>query len=352
MTLFEDFREPVKQEIRRLLPLLLAVPPALNGFASVVLARLEDYTLRGKLIRGCLIPFTCYHLYGAEVLTRDTYSLAAAVELFQSMLLVHDDIMDQDELRRGRAAIHSLYSADGKKKQIENYQHYGESMGICFGDVATFAAFGIIAHLSCPPQVIQKILQCFSEELIRVGLAQMQDMHNAELSPELVSMDDIVNTYRYKTGRYTFSLPMRLGALLCGNNAEIGQKLELLGEYLGIIFQVKDDEIGLFGDPVVTGKPNDSDLAAGKKTVFIQCLMSALSSVEKAELTRVLADYRGSEDMEWVKNQMKIHAVQDSVRSLIADYKEKCLAIITTLPAQPLQEGLKELMMYNLNRGR
>ena len=125
----------------------------------------------------------------------------------------------------------------------------------------------------------------------------MQDVRNGELPPDSVSMDDVINTYRHKTGRYTFSLPISLGALLRGSNIDTRHKLERMGEYLGVIFQIKDDEIGLFGDPDLTGKPNSSDLAEGKKTVFTQGLWKTMEESQKTELeanTQGLPWYEGS----------------------------------------------------------
>ena len=137
---FSEFREGVAEEIRRLLPALFEQYHALNNFSPILLKRLEDYALRGKLMRGCLVPFTYYNLPGRELLKRDLYSIAATMELLQSMLLIHDDIMDQDELRRGGPAIHAIYGADGKREGVRNFRHYGESMGICVGDVASLCS--------------------------------------------------------------------------------------------------------------------------------------------------------------------------------------------------------------------
>lgn len=350
----DRFRAPVSAAISRCISFLREQYQLPQYFLVQLFDNLENYTLRGKLIRGSLIPFTYYHLAGAEstgaaVSETDVYSLAAAMELFQSMLLIHDDIMDHDDLRRGKPSIHALYAAEGQREGLRNFRHYGECMGICIGDIATFLAFDIVARLECDPAIVQEIVRFFSRELVLVGMAQMQDVRNGEI--EQLEMADIINTYRHKTGRYTFSLPMSLAALLHGLDATIRSRLELLGEYLGIIFQIRDDELGLFGDPAKTGKPGDSDLKEGKKTVVMQFLLDALAGRERAELQRILQGYRGGEDRERVYAYVERYGVRQKVDEFVQGYEQRCREIIGALPGAALRGGLEELLRYNLSRG-
>ncbi|MGI9255999.1 MAG: polyprenyl synthetase family protein [Salinispira sp.] len=349
--LFIEFHQPVKEAISDCLTILQNQNHPFGTFTSDTFKNLKEYTLRGKLIRGSLVPFTYFKLPGRQVPESDVYALSAVMEIFQSMLLIHDDIMDQDALRRGKPAIHRLYAREAEKEGMRNFNHYGECMGICIGDIAVFAAFAVVSRLNCEPGIIRDILELFSRELMLVGMAQMQDLRSSEIALRRLKWDDIIDTYRLKTGRYTFSLPMSLGAMLRDTDNTIRHNLETLGEYLGIIFQIKDDEIGMFGNPDETGKPNDSDIAEGKKTLFMHLLMSSMEESGKAELNRILENYRGADDLAWVRDNMERCSIREHITETLRKYAEKCADIIDALPQTPFSDQLRVFLAYNLDRG-
>lgn len=323
-----------------------------SSFSSQLADRLTDYTLRGKHIRGSLVPFS-YSLLPGQDVSRDTVmDIAAALEILQSMLLIHDDIMDQDELRRGKAAMHALYINDGKTLTVKDPAHYGDSLGICAGDVATFLAMRIISSIQAEDTLVRSVERFIEDELMLVGLAQMQDVHHGQIDVSMVTYDDIIRTYRYKTGRYTFSLPMSLAGLLRGSSREVRDALEKAGELIGIIFQIKDDELGLFGDPGSTGKPNDSDLREGKKTVYLQLLRDQLDNQQRTKLDGILQHYSGTEDLDWLLERMAEHGIRERVDSDLQGFRNEITEVLSTLPQEfvDLRIGLEHLTDYNMNR--
>ncbi|AHC15273.1 polyprenyl synthetase family protein [Salinispira pacifica] len=325
-----------------------------SSFSSQLVTRLTDFALRGKHIRGSLVPFTYALLPGREVSFDAITDVAAALEILQSMLLIHDDIMDQDELRRGKAAIHALYMNDGRTLGVTDPAHYGESLGICAGDVATFLAMRIVASMEADDGLVRSVERFIADELMLVGLSQMQDVHHGQIDGSMVGYDDIIRTYRYKTGRYTFSLPMSLAGLLRGSSHDIRQILEKTGELIGIIFQIKDDELGLFGNPESTGKPNDSDLREGKKTVYVQLLRDLLKDEQRKKLDRILQEYRGPADQEWVLDLMNTHGIREQVEADLLRYRKEIDDILSSLPEEvaELRQGLEKLTDYNMSRSR
>jgi geranylgeranyl diphosphate synthase type I len=124
---------------------------------------------------------------------------------------------------------------------------------------------------AAPPERAWKILGLWAKELTAVGLAQMEDVALGA-SSRTGGEKEILNLYRYKTARYTFSIPLATGAIAAGRGPETVSGLEELGEDLGILFQMKDDEIGIFGEEAEIGKPPGSDIEEGKQTLIARVL--------------------------------------------------------------------------------
>ncbi len=246
---------------------------AVNRWGEDLRTRLLDFTERGKLIRGSLVAASSVAL-GREP-DRAVYTVAAAVELVQSFLLIHDDIMDEDPLRRGVPAIFEQYGRHGVEHGFRSAARFGESMGICAGDVAVLVGFAAIGGIDVSPTTRVRLITLLASEIAKVGVAQMADVANGH-APESATETDIMSVYRFKTGRYTFSLPLMLGAILADTDEATIGALGRWGELEGIIFQIRDDELGLMQDTDDIGKPAGSDVAANKQTLHRLVLSSRL----------------------------------------------------------------------------
>ncbi|HUX20133.1 MAG TPA: polyprenyl synthetase family protein, partial [Spirochaetia bacterium] len=139
-------------------------------WGSDVADRLAEFSDAGKMIRGSLV------VLGSDLFGRprdgEEMRVASAIELMQTSLLVHDDIMDRDETRRGMASVHSQYSRLGRSQSLGDPLHFGESMGICAGDVAIFTAFEMLGELEVPARTHAAIISLCSKEMTYVGVAQ------------------------------------------------------------------------------------------------------------------------------------------------------------------------------------
>src|SRR5258708_9868215 len=126
------------------------------------------------MLRGSLVLFLseCY----TGKITEDAVRIASAMELFHSSLLIHDDIMDNDTQRRGYQTIFAQYQSLGEKKKLLDPRHFGESMGICTGDISFFLAFQLLSSIG-DSSIKQRIIDVYMNEMISVGLAQMQDVY-------------------------------------------------------------------------------------------------------------------------------------------------------------------------------
>ena len=180
----------------------------INHWGSDVIETLLPFVTAGKTIRGSLVVYS-YLLFN-KTIPDYVLDAAAALELIHSGFLVHDDIMDKDTLRRGMKAIHV---------------QYGEAIGICVGDLLFFLGYELLTPNG---------IALASREFANVAVAQMQDVSGG---------GDTLATYTYKTARYTFSLPMMAGAILAGADKNTTDLLEKLGEAMGLLFQIRDDEL-------------------------------------------------------------------------------------------------------------
>ena len=244
--------------------------------------------------------------------------------------------------------MHFQYAEQARRDGLRGADHLGDSMGICAGDIAFFLAFELLAELRLEATVRTQLLALFARELSLVGVAQMVDMAEAAAARERTT-EDILRLYLYKTGRYTFSLPLVAGAMLGGLDERRRRELEQAGEHLGMLFQIKDDEIGIFGDAADTGKPVGSDVREGKKTIFHASLLRRAPPVEQ-ERIRALWGAPGltEVDVRFLLDSMERHGVRAEVGELVGSLAQRASAI-----AEPGRYPfLADLLAYSLDRQR
>lgn len=206
-------------------------------------------------------------------------SAAASLELIQACALVHDDIIDRSETRRGEPSTHramaKLHAGQGFAGDGE---HYGVSIALILGDLALAWADDMFdaAALALPaPAEAWTAWRAMRTEVLA---GQLLDLRTAVGSPDPAQQaQDAMTVNRYKTAAYTVERPLHLGAALAGASAGTVAALRAFGRDVGIAFQLRDDLLGVFGDPVVTGKPAGDDLVEGKKTLLLATARTELA---------------------------------------------------------------------------
>ncbi|MBU4332579.1 polyprenyl synthetase family protein [Patescibacteria group bacterium] len=250
-----------------------------KGFNKEILKHLKEFTLRGKSkrIRAFLI-FTGYEAFGGGN-QKEIVKASMSIELIHSFFLIHDDIIDQDELRRGKPTFH---------KGFEKYKdkHFGESIAIIAGDIAhTLAIESFLStnfSLGKKLKVLQKINQMILDSCEGENLDILLPVQKKQSSQK-----DILRVYEYKTAKYTFEAPLHIGALLAGAT---DKDLKALSDYsipLGIAFQIQDDILGVFGDEREIGKPVGSDIREGKKTLLVWKALQSANQTQKKKLSQI-----------------------------------------------------------------
>ncbi len=245
---------------------------------------LEEYTLRGgKRIRAILMVLG-YQLYGGS--GDEIFRASSSLELIQSYLLIHDDIMDESDLRRGKKTVHKIYEDIHLKKGFGGRPHrFGENMGIILGDLANAYAMEILASSNFPSERKVKAIEKLNEIIEYTGYGQIIDIYSGMVQE--FGEDDLLLLHKYKTARYTIEGPLVLGAILAGASPE---GLENYAIPVGIAFQLQDDILGLFGSEEKLGKPVTSDLAEGKKTLLIIKALEKASEKERKVIESALGN--------------------------------------------------------------
>jgi len=230
----------------------------INSWGTESVTRLLPFITAGKSVRGCLALFS-YNMFAKTGQIKIALPIAAGLELIHAGALIHDDIMDQDNTRRHMKAMHKQFD------EFSNDVHFGESMAINIGDLCFFLAFEQLSKIISPN--LSGLLSLASQEFASVTVAQQFDVASSYLSHKSCE-EEIISLYRNKTARYTFSLPLIMGGLLANTAVSTLNILELLGESMGILFQIRDDELSVIGDMVKTGKPIGSDEKNKKQTLI------------------------------------------------------------------------------------
>ncbi len=312
------------------------------------LQKIKDCVTEGKMLRGMLVLLSA-QIHGAQI-NEEVFATAAAIEIFHTGLLIHDDIMDNDYKRRNKDSVFYQYVKEGEKLQAKNPLLYGQSMGLCVGDICFFLGFEILSTY-VQGDNFRNIIQITTVEFQHVGPAQMADTAHGMTSIE-PSEDEIYKKYLYKTAHYSFSVPLLLGSLFGKNHNEV--LLRQFGEDVGIIFQLKDDELGIFGNEQEIGKQVGSDIRENKKTLLRWYTFNNAIGKDKQQLAQIFGKSTiSSDELRYVRECVERYHGKTMINQEI---KKRLNRIHDTINAIE-QEGtatdtLKDIVEYNLIRSK
>jgi len=275
----------------------------------------------GKRFRPTMAYFG-YKLIQPEV-NPEIWNIGLALELFHSFALIHDDIIDKSLVRRGHPTIEAIYQAQFLKThpQIDN-KHYAASAAILGGDFALVLANQLIANLENSPKKI-KMERLFYEMQFELVAGQVDDCFGVGLST-LDDLDEarIINMLKTKSGNYSIQKPLLMGAQFAGANQKQLDALKSSGEKLGLVFQIKDDILGIFGNIDEIGKSNFSDILEGKRTLLMARAYKQVNADQKAKFKTILGNEQASlEDILWLKDCVASSGV-------VLDLERYCLDLV------------------------
>ncbi len=291
----------------------------INAYANEMMGILKEFNLRGgKRLRPAFVVEGYRCVGGTDM--DSIYYASLASEIMEGYLLVHDDVMDLDDVRRGGKSVHCTYREYHKKNfSGEGAQHFGESMAIIGGDVLETLGIDVLATSNFPDALKVKAMQKYATIVRYTGYGQLLDVLSEELPIDRVTEDHVLTIHKMKTSMYTIEGPLQMGAMLAGaGDAE----LKMFSDYgvpLGQAFQLQDDMLGLFGKEEKLGKPVDSDLKEGKRTILILKALESANDNERKDVMSAL----GNESV----TPEQVEIVRDIVRSTGSyDYSKQLAA--------------------------
>lgn len=346
MNSFIDFITQYNSDLKPVLDGVFDAEAKRVGEIVPMAARMaEDYKHfleGGKKLRGSEI-FLGYQMFGGSSVKTGLLA-SLVIEIIHSFLLIHDDFMDQDDLRRGEPTMHKKYAK-------EFGAHYGESMAINLGDEGCFFAIQLLNSLDLPRERLSKTTEFLGQMLFEVGIGQALDITYE--SEREFSEEKVLKVHRYKTAEYTIPGPLTIGAILAGvEDTKILHTIKDFGIPVGIAFQLRDDELGMFSTEEELGKPVDSDIKEGKLTLLI---VKAMENASGEDLEFLKASYGKKnlslEAVERIRQIMKdtgaLEYSQKKSRDLVEEGK-KFIPGITDDPEY--QKLLRELADFCIER--
>ena len=324
----------------RQLPVMTQISPDLGPVSEALAAFVLD---GGKRLR----PTFCY--WGWRGAGRDhddpdsggVIGAAAALELLQACALIHDDLMDNSDTRRGSPSMHRAFSAMHAKLDWQGQaDQFGEAAAILLGDLALVWANQLLDQADLDATTLRRARPVYDQMCFEVMAGQYLDI--VEQVSGASTVDRALRVARYKAAKYTVERPLHLGAAFAGASPEVVASYTEYGLPLGETFQLRDDVLGVFGDPEVTGKPAGDDLREGKRTVLVAAAMERVSPAEQ----RILQSSLGSPTLDGhgvdeLRSIITSSGALDFVEGLIAD---RLAAGSQALAAAPITGEAREAL--------
>jgi len=286
----------------------------------------REFTLRGGKRFRAILVLAGYHLTTGRA-PRPVLRAAAAMEHFQSWMLIHDDIIDHSEERRGGPTVHrKMATAHRSAGREGSSEEYGMGIGITLGDLEEPYTVEAILGTRAPPAARLAALGEYVRMTRLTAYGQLLDIRNGTIPPAEVTERDVLDVHRLKSAIYTVVSPLRIGCLLGGAPPARLADLDAVGTDLGIAFQLRDDVLGAGFDADESGK-SANDLKEGKRTLLVVQAWKKGSPTDRARLDRVLGNANATpEDVERAREVLR------ATGSL--EYSERRIAASRTIPGR------------------
>ena len=268
---------------------------------------------------------------------------AASLELVHVCALIHDDVMDKSDARRGEPSIHKYFELlHSREGLLGDSKQFGISSAILLGDLALMLSAKMLHTSGVPTDALVRSLPYYDDLRIELTAGQFLDIYEQTLHTR--SVDRSLAIARYKSGKYTIERPLHFGASLSPHcSSSIFTTYSEYGLPLGEAFQIRDDLLGIFGDPAVTGKPAGDDLREGKRTVLIAKVLEKLSADMRQKFEARLGDPSLSPSaIEEMRQVIVASGAVSEVEELITDLRTRALTALEEARV-PIAESLSHL---------
>lgn len=271
-----------------------------TSFPAIVPGAFDAYerlTADGKKIRAGLLCLG-YDAVHREDSPRPAgpdgvFRAAGAIEILHNAFLIHDDIVDHADLRRGQPTVHRQYAAAARDRfsSDANALAYGRAVALNFGDKGQALAQELLLASEFPSEVLLDAIRLLGQVTAETVAGQLLDVNDVRLAE--LTEQQVLQIHEYKTAHYTIMLPLLMGAILAGAPPEVRAATRRFANPVGVAFQIQDDILGLYGEERLLGKSVDSDVREGKKTLLFVHAFEAAPPVDRG----LLAHAHGNPDL-------------------------------------------------------
>ncbi|GII04956.1 polyprenyl synthetase family protein [Planobispora takensis] len=331
--MLDTVRSEVDRSLRRFLdrqrPLVSA--PELTPLVSAT----EDFLSGGKRLR----PAFCYWGWRGAGGGDDPafFTAAASLELLQASALAHDDVMDASDLRRGMPSAHRRFQAIHEKAGWHgSAEQFGEGAAILLGNLLLVWSGEMWRTSGLPPASLAAAQPVY--DYMRTELMCGQYLDLLEQAHGENTFESALRVALFKSGKYSVEHPLRLGLVLAAQSLEpwIDRLCEGYGRNVGIAFQLRDDILGVFGDPAETGKPAGDDLREGKRTMLIARTLAAASPEQALQVRLTLGDPGlDAEGVDRLRGVIRETGALGACEEMIKNYLEDALNSLDDAPITP-----------------
>jgi geranylgeranyl diphosphate synthase, type I len=283
----DDLRPRVQKTVDDFIAGQREILDSVSDDLDPLIEAVSDLLSGGKRLR----PAFCWWGYrgagGAD--TEEAMRAASALEFLQACALIHDDVMDGSDTRRGMPSAHHRFAMLHRGSEwLGSPEAFGIGAAILLGDLCLSWADELLLTSGVPAAHLDAAKRVYDE--MRTELMAGQYLDLLEQARGGGSVERAMRVVRFKSAKYTIERPLHMGAAMAGAHASITAAYTGYGLPLGEAFQLRDDVLGVFGDPEETGKPAGDDLREGKRTVLIATAMDRASHAEAAQIRRHLGD--------------------------------------------------------------
>lgn len=346
----EEYTPVVFEQLRKYFEEELALGFGFNQRQKEVVRELlrhaQEFNIRpSKTLRASFVHYG--YLLGGSQPDERIWKAAMSVQVVHAALLMHDDFMDRDALRRGGPTTHKYY--EGKAGGDE---HYGESMAVTVGDVGICLGFELLLNCGFEGDKVEKALRQLLRGITNTAYGQVYDLTLEQLGRW--TEEDVIALHRAKTAIYTYENPLFIGAHLADLSQEVFQILHDYAMDGGVAFQLQDDILGVYGDEEKTGKSADSDLRQGKCTLLVLKVFTDGTKSQKQAVREIWGKYDEAkkQDIDLAKQAIMDSGSYGYSRQLAKEYAakaaktaEKLRGLELNLEAIDYIQGIAEYMV-------
>ena len=317
---------------------------SLNKISSLLSRNIKNFILRtGKRLRPIL--FVVGYLGFAKRKVTGLYRSALSIELLHDFMLIHDDIIDKSDTRRGSPSMHKMLN--NYLQAYKNIKFNGQDLSIVVGDILYAVALDTFLSIKEDPGRKEKALKKFIEAVLYTGGGEFIELLYGAKDIKKTTKQDIYKIYKFKTAYYTFAYPLSIGAILAGASQDQIALISKYGLYLGSAFQIKDDILGMFGEESKIGKSALVDLQEAKKTIIIWYAYNHSCLKDKSIIKGILSKQKITEsDLSRMRKLVLKSGAYEFAEKEISSLLKKAYVLITSSRMHPKYKNF----LYNYSQ--